>query len=369
MMALVPAGGGHGSAARAVSEALLELDPTVEISVVNVSASPHRLSPVNAIPRLYAAMTLRVPWFWRAVFHATNGRRRYALADAAMQPFVRPRVKALLRAERPDVVLSLNPALGPIVREALRDLRSPAPLGIVVSDLITLHQAWFCPGAAWHAVPSEPARKACLRAGLPPEAVHVTGQPVGQSFCQEPGDRAALRHKLGLDPEGPVALVVGGGEGIGQVEATVRALVGSGLPCQLVVIAGRNERLRRRLAAATAGPGCHVLGYVTNMAEWMQAADLLVSKAGPNTVMEAVHCRLPMVLTGAIPGQEEANLEFVARNRLGLLATRPEEIVAAVDALLSQPAKAAAMRQAAEGWRRPGAAREVARLVLESHPT
>lgn len=364
MMALVPAGGGHQSVARAVSEALLDLDPQVNVSLVNVSAGDNRLHPVNALPQFYATVTIRAPQAWRAVFNATNGRLRYAPAEAALQSFVRPKVREILRADPPDIVVSLNPALGPVFRSALADLGWRRPLGVVVSDLVTLHHAWFCPGATWHAVPTEAARRACLAAGLPPTSVHVTGQPVAKGFCRAVADRAALRRSLGLPAEGHVVLIAGGGEGFGQVEATVDALAASRVPCQPVVIAGRNEGLRRRLLARAGQSGCRVLGYVTNMPDWMHAADLLITKAGPNTVMEAVHCRLPLILTGAIPGQEEANQAYVTSHGLGVVALRPQEIAATVAALLHDEERLAAMRRAAERMSRPEAAQEVAGLIL-----
>ncbi len=366
MLALVPAGGGHQSVARAVSGALAELDPSVEVSAVDVSSGDFEPSAVSLIPGLYALLTVKAPPVWRAVFWATDGRRRYALAESLVQPFVRPRLEAVLRVTRPDLVVSLNPVLGSVMGRALQRLGLRAPLGVVVSDMSNVHPAWFSRDAAWTAVPTEEARQACLAAGIDPAKIHLTGQPVGRDFGRFPASRAALRRSLGLPEDAQVVLLVGGGEGCGPLEETVQALLASGLPCYPAVVAGRNESLRRRLAAKVPPSRGQVLGYITNMADWMHAADLLVTKAGPNTVMEAVHCGLPMVLTGALPGQEEGNVHFVRSNGLGVLATRPHEIVAAIAGLLGDPARLAALKQATQRVRHPHAALEVARLILAS---
>merc|ERR1712087_299011 len=59
------------------------------------------------------------------------------------------------------------------------------------------------------------------------------------------------------------------------------------------------------------------LGFVTKMAEYMVAADVLVSKAGPGTISEAAALSLPVLLTSYLPGQEEGNVDFVVDNEFG----------------------------------------------------
>ena len=365
MLALTPAGGGHAAVARAVSQALSVLAPDVAVSEVNVFSPEYAYFPLTAIPRAYARLTTEMPAVWRGLFRATDGLA-YTPVERLAQPIMRPALRAALEAALPDVIVSLNPALGNTMQCAVRDLGWHIPLGVVISDLVSIHPAWFCRGAAWHAVPSEEAWWACRAAGIDPATIHLTGQPVGLDFCQEVADRPALRRSLGLPTEEPVVLIAGGGEGVGSVEETVSALLASGLSCHLVVITGRNERLRQRLAHRAAGSHVHVLGFVTNMADWMHAADLLITKAGPNTIMEAVHCGLPLILTGAIPGQEEANLDYVRSRGLGIVATQPAEVVAAVKEMLGNPERAAHFKRAMQKVRRPDAALRVARLILDS---
>jgi 1,2-diacylglycerol 3-beta-galactosyltransferase len=60
-----------------------------------------------------------------------------------------------------------------------------------------------------------------------------------------------------------------------------------------------------------------VLGFVTNMAELMSACDVIITKAGPGTIMEALICGLPMVLNAFVPCQEEGNIPYVVDNKVG----------------------------------------------------
>ncbi|MGB5047591.1 MAG: glycosyltransferase, partial [Caldilineaceae bacterium] len=125
-------------------------------------------------------------------------------------------------------------------------------------------------------------------------------------------------------------LLVGGGEGMGPVGAIARAvaarLAADGREAQLVVVCGRNESLRRELAAVAWPLPVRVEGFVRNMPEWMAASDCVVTKAGPGTIAEALISGLPILLTGFIPGQEEGNVPFVVDNGVGAYSEKPEEI-------------------------------------------
>jgi 1,2-diacylglycerol 3-beta-galactosyltransferase len=152
---------------------------------------------------------------------------------------------------------------------------------------------------------------------------------------------------------------------MGRLYELARAVAGARLPVQLVVIAGRNERLQRRLEATRWEVPVVVKGFVTDMPEWMAAADCIVTKAGPGTISEALVMGLPILLHGYVPGQEDGNVQFVIKNGAGLLTRTPDALVEALREL-SRPGNPDLPRMAASAWRlaRPDAAMEIARLIL-----
>ena len=94
-----------------------------------------------------------------------------------------------------------------------------------------------------------------------------------------------------------------------------------------------------------------------------QGADLLVTKAGPGTITEAINAGLPMVLYSRLPGQEDGNVTYVVTERVGTWAPGPERAAASVHQWLQDPQ---AMQQAAAACRRlarPSAATEIARVI------
>lgn len=361
-----PVGGGHQSGMQALSEALVDIDPEVVVRGVNVLSSDVSHFPITAFPRMWPIVSGHMTGLWRTFYFSTNKRSRFEFFERLGQHFGRRGFRKIVQQERPDVIVSVLPYVGNTACEVLRDLGLDRPVGIVVLDLVTIHQAWLSRMASWYALPTEEAWRVVAAEGIDPGKLHICGMPLRKNFWHEPADRQALRRSLGLPDTTPVILMARGADGFGNSDDLVMALLASEPRPHVVVVAARNNRLRERLARKTQGRACTVLGFVTNMADWMWASDVLVTKAGPNTIAEAVRCGLPMVLTGAIAGQEEGNVTFVQENGLGLVAKKPQEIVDAVNRMLTEPAFVETIRSAMKRVHRPDAAHEIARLILES---
>ena len=113
-----------------------------------------------------------------------------------------------------------------------------------------------------------------------------------------------LRQSLGLNEGVPIVLVVGGGDGMGGIIEISKQLgyelsCTSNLKSQMVVICGKNQFAKEQLEQVTdwgTNVIVHIKGFVNNMDEYMKAADVLVTKAGPGTIAEASICGLPCMM-------------------------------------------------------------------------
>jgi hypothetical protein len=107
------------------------------------------------------------------------------------------------------------------------------------------------------------------------------------------------------------------------------------------------------------------LGFVTNIAEYMVAADVLVSKAGPGTIAEATSLSLPIMLTSFLPGQEEGNVDFVVEGGFGsfISDSDPLGIAETIAGWLLDDEKLANMSKAAKAKGAPYAARDIVRII------
>ncbi len=110
------------------------------------------------------------------------------------------------------------------------------------------------------------------------------------------------------------------------------------------------------------------LGFITKMAEYMVAADVLVSKAGPGTIAEAASLSLPVMLTSFLPGQEEGNVDYVVQNEFGTFVSDsdPQGISDVVASWLTDEQKLKHLSANAKKCGAPDAAKEIVEAIGES---
>lgn len=361
-------GGGHRSAALAVSEALQELyADQVDVSLVDVTAECFPW-PLRELDAIYNRLVGWNGWPWASIYHLTDSPRRLSpLRDGWCLLTGRP-IRRLLRNYAADVIVCCHPLLNAPLREALRMKRCEIPLITLVTDLASAHAAWFYPPAEICLVATEQAQKRAVACGLPIDAVRLTGLPVRRCFIRAAEeDRGLARRKLGLDPGVPVVLLLSGADGMGPFYTLFQALVTTQLRAQLVAITGRNERLAARLTSQRWPRPVHIRGFVENIHEWMRAADVLVTKAGPTTITEALTVGIPMVLSGAVPGQEPPNVPYVTERGAGVWAPDPIQAAETVRELLSpKDGKLRWMTQRAREAGCPDAGEHVAEVIWRS---
>lgn len=374
-------GAGHRSAATAIAKALRifyeqarasgHLAPDIDIHIVDVFAECAQF-PLRTSVALYGPVVRHSPRLYGQLFHITNSAERFDAAKRLCQPFLLQGLRALIERTRPDVIVSVHPLLNHITLQAMSDVGLRVPLITVVTDLVSAHAAWFARGVDACVVPTLATKRLALAHGLPAGRVHVLGMPIDPSFTgRTTATIAECRGALGLDTDRAVVLLAGGGEGACGLAGAVQELVRQRIRAQLVVVAGRNRQLyaqvddlRRR---AHTPISIALFGFVQNMPDLMRAADVIVTKAGPGAISEAVACELPIVLTGALPGQEIGNVDFVLQNGLGVLAPTPESVTHHLTTLLDTSGwRLDQMRARARAISRPRATFDVARLIASS---
>jgi 1,2-diacylglycerol 3-beta-galactosyltransferase len=163
-------------------------------------------------------------------------------------------------------------------------------------------------------------------------------------------------------------LLCGGADGSGSIAKRGKSLAAAGLNIDLAIVCGRNGRAQKKLQGLTSKSGkpIPVNGFVNNMAEWVRAADLVITKAGPGTIAECLCCGTPMILSWYLPGQERGNVEWVVDSGAGRYVPTMSGLIDTV-AELSTPGSTslASMHQAVAAAARPGATRDIADLITK----
>jgi len=356
------AGGGHRAASEAIIEALhLEFGDAVVTEIVDF-LQDYAPPPYNRLPHIYPDL-VRVPELWGVGFHISDGRRQARIMTSTLWPIVRRAARRLVREHPSDMLVSVHPLATSFFLKALGKNRPP--FITVVTDMVSTHALWFDRRADLILVPTELARQRAIEYTMPPEKVRVVGQPITARHCAPPCDRQSLRAKLSWPQDKLIVLLAGGGEGMGPLAKTARAIDESGLDVGLVIVTGRNARLKTSLEKQSWENPTFVYGFTHDMADFMRAADVLVSKAGPGTIAEALAAELPIILFAKLPGQEDGNVSFVEHVGAGVWAPEPLKVVRTLTRWACRPQE---REKVVENCRRaacPQAARQIARILGE----
>lgn len=359
-------GGGHRSATEAIIEAIdLKYGDQYATEMVDIFKD-YAPPPLQMLPALYPRI-VKAPRAWGLGYALSDGPMRVSMLSAGAWPYVRSAFQRLVKEHPSDLIVSVHSLANEPVLRALGKDRPP--FVTVVTDLVSVHASWYHRYVDLCLVPTEAARRRALAAKLTPKQVRVVGLPVAARFCQPPGDRQAIRAQLGWPQDRPIVILVGGGEGMGPLEKTAKAIWKAKLPITLVVIAGRNKQIKEKLESSAHPIPTFVYGFVREMPDFMRAADVLVTKAGPGTISEALNAGLPMILYSHLPGQETGNIPYVVSEGAGVWAPHPDKIVTALQNWLEDPAQHEKAVAACHRIARPEAARQIADILIETLET
>src|SRR5579859_268650 len=371
-------GGGHLSLAESLRD-LLASDRPVTWEGDEQDTQSFSFTIVDPQPRFfhqhYRFVSRRALWLWAAEFRLLDTPGRAMLAHKIFTRLVRRKLVDLLDRARPDLVITTYPFLTYEVKRVLEE-RSPAvPLVMLFSDANNIHSALLTErGADATFAPTRETYEQALAAGFDPRRLHLVGWPVRAQFFNasllEKDAQREQRNRMSLAPDRFTVFLQGGGEGAARVASaidTIRGIDALKNRVQIILAAGTNANL---LARYNSMPNLVALPYTKDIAPFMAAADVIMGKAGPNALFEAVMLNKPFIATSFIPGQERDNLSFIQRHGLGWIALQAEEQRALLSRLICQPDELRAMSGSIEAYRLWNAAAnarvcQVARALLD----
>ncbi len=372
LITTVTAGGGHLAAAAALEEAWRAVRPDDVLGKVDVLKFTSSLKrKVHA--EGYVKLVEHAPEVWGMLFKKTDdpklarwlGRVKRAFPSAS-----RARFNRYLEQFNPDIVVCTHylplEALGKAHSERngkKRRNRSRSrkgcdgPFVVTVVTDFEAHALWMDGCVDLYCVAAEETRARLVARGANAENVVATGIPISAKFSAKI-DGLNVRKTHGLRDDLPIILVLSGGFGMGPVAGILAELDKVARPFQTLVVTGKNEELRRELAAQDRKHPTHVLGFTRVMHELMAVADLIISKPGGLTSSEALALGKPLLILNPIPGQEAANSDFLLEHGAASKINRVEDLPFRVEQLLGA-SKLPELARAAQALGRPDAARDI----------
>jgi processive 1,2-diacylglycerol beta-glucosyltransferase len=357
--------GGHRSAAESV-KAVLDSMPNVEARVVNTLDYSGGESVKNAqVAATDFVMSRMAPvrgWFFRRSFEGNPvvywlGNTAMKLKSWACRSFLNE-----IKKEKPDIILSCHSPMNSLLSYWKGKGEIDAPVHSAVTDF-RVHRMWAQENIDHYYVACEGAKKELASFGVDEEKIEVSGIPIKPDFAAPRRmSKAEARRKLGLDPDLPTVLMMGGSLGLGRFTETAKALSALGWKAQLVCITGKNEAKRRELEELKSSLSIPMkaLGYVDKVSDWMDACDVIVSKPGGLTTSEIFAKKIPMIMMDPTPGLEEMLIPTIEKTGAAFTVSGPEEAARLIKAIVEDPSKKERVMRSLDKVGKPTAAYTVA---------
>ena len=308
-------GTGHKSAANAIERNLTAQGCTVK----QLNCFPLMGKIGVSMENCYIPLTTKHPLVWK-FSHAFS-----QVFTNTMHTWIYHHVKKNLLKEilafQPDVIVSVHGMFTKAVSHLLKKNHLSIPFLVNVIDLVNPPKVWRDKRAQMLFLPTPPVREQYLRLGFKPEQLLVTGFPIREDIvppvqAKTYGDKL---HVLMVNPSINLRKNLDYVREVSQIKCA-----------EITFVCGRDERLYQALVhEKTQNPQLarvNVLGFVGNMPELLQWAHVLLTKAGPNMLLEGTRSGTAVVVTGHIPGQEAKNYQYITANHCGARCENPRQI-------------------------------------------
>ena len=210
---------------------------------------------------------------------------------------------------------------------------------------------------------------------FPHEKIKLTGNPVRKSLIDMRSNRSEALRGMGIEEGKKCVLIVGGSLGARSINESIVAqleLIKANSDIQFVWQTGKLyfEEMKQRVAAAGKPENLTITDFVSNMADALSAADLVVSRAGAGSISEFALLGKAVILVPS-PNVSE---DHQTKNAMALVekdaaiyvadAKAKEELVAKAIETVRDESKIASLEENIEKMGRPNAAEEIAEEVM-----
>lgn len=355
-------GSGHNKAANAVAEAIKRKYPVNKINVIDFMST--ETAYFNSLVKdIYLKMLDHTPSVYEFFYKFTSDSTKGSTIQSVFAHAMKKDMRELIKKYEADMVICTHPFPCAAASYLKQTGEINIPLITVMTDFC-VHQFWLYKNIDIYFTANDLLKKEMVNQGLLEERIFVTGIPVGYNFRVD-YNRDDLLAKLKLEKDKPVALIMGGGLGLGGVKNALCQLERLKKDIQILVITGANVALWSEMNeyAQHSKHKIFVWGYSHNIQEFMSVATFLISKPGALTISEALTRELPMILHDPIPGPEVDNAKFVSDNGAAIWVKHQDTLDAVVREVLSDATILPKLRNNAKVLKKPYASDNIADVI------
>jgi UDP-N-acetylglucosamine:LPS N-acetylglucosamine transferase len=298
-------GGGHMNLAQALKDTL-----SAKYEVHIVDAHP------GFLHHYYSLVSRHFLGLWDLEYRFTDNEKMSLWLHRLLAVLTWKRLPMLIERMQPQLIISTHALLSYPIARAVAQLCKHIPLVFQLTDLEQTHTTWFTEKyASAYLAPTREVFAQALARDIDKSRLHITGRPVRKQFLQEfRTSRPETLAALDLNPGTFTIFLQGGAKGSAGVDRTVKSMLASEVPVQIILAVGNNQAMAARSAGID---NLRVLPFTETIAPYMAASDIIAGKVGASFLSEAIMLEKPFLVTAFIPGQEAPNLLFLERYNLG----------------------------------------------------
>ena len=316
-------GSGHKSSSRAIEKKLR--DAGYDCRQVDMFPLMGRFG--ERLEDSYIPLTTRAPYVF--LFGERLSQCFPDLVHSAIYRRVREGLLEVIREYRPDLILSVHCMFTKAVSRLIRKEKLGIPFYVGVIDLVDPPRVWEDKRADMSFVPTGTVRDSYLKKGFRSDRVLVSGFPVREEIKPRSTPKQ-MEHPLEILMLNPSTDLKKNIRFIREVSRLENV--------RIRIVCGLDERLFKTLLQmqekGELPDGLSIFGFVRNMHEHLAECQLLLTKAGPNAMIEGVRSGCAVVVTGHISGQENRNYRFIVDNGCGIRCEDPDRIYDALRGMI-----------------------------------
>ena len=308
-------GNGHKSAANALENKLNNINcETMQLDCFTMMGKIGTL-----LENSYLPITTKFPLLYYIPFLLTQ------IFPDAMHFLVYMRIRKKLKKEikeyKPDVIISVHSMFTKSISYLLKRGKFNIPFYITVIDLVRPPRVWFDRNADVIFVPTEDVKENYIKKGVDKDKIFVSGFPIREDIKKRKTPKQ-IKDKINILLVNPSVHLKKNIQYVKEVSKIQNSSVS--------IICGRDEKLYKTLIneqeEGKISKNVKIYSFVDNMNEFLENSHIILTKAGPNMILEAVQSATAVVITGHIKGQENWNYKYVIKNKYGFKCENPRKI-------------------------------------------
>ena len=350
---------GHGH--KSITEALCEkFEENKDVNVHVVDGFSLGGNTLLKIGKSYGPITRASEGLWELIWELSAITA--SLVNEAVELMVENNFMKLFEEVKPDLILSVHPNFNGSIINILEKHNIKIPFITLIADLVSIYPLWSDPRVDYIISPTQEAKNKCIEYGVSEEKIKVLGFPVRSRFYKKVEDIKEDTMAIPLK-----CLIMSGGEGVGNMRKIAEILLNN-FNCIVKIVAGRNNRLRNRLEQTLVekdGDKVEIYGFMENIQDLMMSSDIAFTRGSPNVMMESIACNVPLVITSALPGQEEGNPAFAEKHNLGVVCTDIKNMQNIIsDLLANNGQKLKEIKSSQRCYTNPNVAKNIVDFIL-----